>query len=148
MAQKVEVPSGAIDGINDAFTTSVPYRPGSLAVWINGQEILGCYTEDDPSAGTFTILAPSIPRTGAWGTDTLAVDFDDPSVGADIVEVDRIACVISEPDPILAVVQDFETIACLVQDSPDQVVATVADLDVVAAIVEDGDRILASVKDC
>jgi len=148
MAQRVEVPSGAIDGINGAFATSVAYRPGSLAVWLNGQELLGCYTETDPSAGTFTMLAPYIPRAGAWGTDTLAVDFDDPNVGADTVEVDRIACVISEPDPIQAVVQDGDFIACVVQNSPDQVLAIVADLDVVAALVEDGDRIFATVKDC
>ena len=148
MGQVVEIPSGAIDGINAVFTTSVPYQAGSLAVWLNGQESLGCYTETDPSTGTFTMLAPFIPRTGAWGSDSLAVDYNDPSTEAEIVEVDRIACVISEPEPIQAVVNDADFIACVVQDSPDQILAAVADLDVVAAVVEDGDRIFATVEDC
>jgi len=148
MGQVVEVPSGVIDGVNPVFTTSVPYQAGSLAVWLNGQESLGCYSETDPSAGTFTMLAPFIPRTGAWGSDSLAVDYNDPSTEAETREVDRIACVISEPDPIQAVVRDGDLIACVISDSPDRVLAIVADLDVLAAVVEDGDRILATVKDC
>jgi hypothetical protein len=150
MGQIVEVPSGTIDGINATFFTSVPYQAGSLSVWHNGQEILGCYTETNPATGEFTILAPNIPKAGAWGSDTLAVDFNDPSTEAEIVEVDRIACVVEDgPDLVLASVLDFDPIACVVQDSPDQVLAVVADLDAVAAVVQDGgETIYAAVEDC
>jgi hypothetical protein len=147
MAQVVEVPTGAIDGINATYFTSGPYQAGSLAVWLNGQEILGCYVETNPATGEFTILAP-LPKAGAWGTDKLAVDYNDGSTDPDTVEVDVIACVVSEPDQILAVVQDCDVVACQVDDVPDEIQATVGDLDVVACVVQDGDQIFATVEDC
>ena len=61
--EQVEIPVGSIDGFNVAFVTSLPYEPGTLRVFKNGQLIRG--TDDDgqsetnPSAGAFTLgLAP------------------------------------------------------------------------------------------
>ena len=48
--------SGAIDGINTAFSTGMPYVPGSFAGFTNGLltkfDDLDGWTELDPAAGT------------------------------------------------------------------------------------------------
>lgn len=54
-----ETPSGAVDGANTLFTTSFPYRTGSLQIYLNGaQMILGVdYTVSIPQQFIF-IVAP------------------------------------------------------------------------------------------
>jgi hypothetical protein len=59
----VEIPTGEINGFNVAFVTSLPYEPGTLRVFKNGQLIRGAdddgQSEDNPSAGAFSLgLAP------------------------------------------------------------------------------------------
>lgn len=61
--ERAEKPTGAINGFNTAFSTSLPYEPGTLRVWRNGLLIRS--TDDDgpsetnPSTGAFALgLAP------------------------------------------------------------------------------------------
>lgn len=54
-----ETPTGTIDGVNRVFHTSVPYIPGSLAVWHNGLLLVpdddDGWTETDPGTGEFEL---------------------------------------------------------------------------------------------
>lgn len=59
--QPKEVPSGAVDGTNDTFTTLRPYKGGTLQGYINGWAQSGYITELNPSAGTFKFdVAPEV----------------------------------------------------------------------------------------
>jgi len=151
MAQVVETPAGVINGVNAVFTTSVPYQAGSLSVWINGQQVFGCYAETSPALGTFTITDPNaIPKSGAWGSDTISADYNDPSTEAEIIEVDDLSCLVEDGgDPIAATVDDVDLIFGQVDDVPTDIVATVCDLDNIAGVVEDTtDNITGTVEDC
>jgi hypothetical protein len=63
---RLEVPSGAVNGTNQAFTTSVPYTAGTLSVWINGQlkrqDLEDGWAETSPTTGVFTMGVA--PKTG------------------------------------------------------------------------------------
>lgn len=61
--ERVELPTGAINGFSTAFATSLPYEPGTLRVFKNGQLIRGSDddgpSEDNPALGLFSLgLAP------------------------------------------------------------------------------------------
>lgn len=34
---KTETPAGALNGLNAVFVTALPYVPGTVQVWVNGQ---------------------------------------------------------------------------------------------------------------
>lgn len=61
-----EVPIGAINGVNTLFTTSVAYKAGSTAVFVNGMLRVGSdddgWSETDPNAGEVTLV--TAPLTG------------------------------------------------------------------------------------
>lgn len=149
MAQKVEIPAGAINGVNAVFTTSVPYEAGSLSVWLNGQQILGGYAETSPSTGVFTITdANCIPQTGAWGSDSITVDYDD-GTDADAKVIDDLAvtvddtpdlvnCTITEPDALACVVEDLNLILCDVE-TVDAIACSIIEPDAVACQVDGND---------
>lgn len=48
-----EVPTGTINGTNDTFYTLDSYLPGTLIVYINGENATGDVTEINPSTGQF-----------------------------------------------------------------------------------------------
>lgn len=62
--EQKEKPTGAINGFNTSFATSLPYEPGTLRVWRNGLLIRS--TDDDgpsetnPSAGAFELGRPPL----------------------------------------------------------------------------------------
>lgn len=62
---RFEVPLGPIDGVNKAFTVSAPYRPGTTAVFINGQlkkrTLDDGWVETDPAAGIVTLNEAPVP---------------------------------------------------------------------------------------
>ncbi len=55
----IEVPSGAIDGVNKVFTTSQPYTPGEISVFLNGllqrRDFDDGWIETNPGAGIVTL---------------------------------------------------------------------------------------------
>jgi hypothetical protein len=54
-----EVPAGDVDGVNTVFTVAAPYRPGSTALFLNGQLKRADYddgwTESNPETGEVTL---------------------------------------------------------------------------------------------
>jgi hypothetical protein len=54
-----EVPSGVVNGVNAVFATAVPFRAGTLRLYLNGvrQKLLSDYTLVPPSTCVF-VLAP------------------------------------------------------------------------------------------
>lgn len=80
MAQpQFEVLAGTIDGVNTTFLTSVPYTPGTTAVFINGQlrrpDLDDGWLETDPPTGTLDFkIAPIVGDVvQAFFMDTLPV---------------------------------------------------------------------------
>lgn len=84
---KFVVAVGAIDGVNTVFYTGEPYRPGSTAVFINGQlkrsDFDDGWVETDPVAGRVDLTeAPrgtTGPGTYQW-TDVVQIFFLDTSL--------------------------------------------------------------------
>jgi len=76
-----QTPTGLINGSNTVFTTLTPYIGGTLLVYRNGSNEGNLVTETSPSAGTFTIDAPSVgddiqvgyssAATGSGNADTI-----------------------------------------------------------------------------
>ena len=67
-----EVPPETPDGIITDFTTTVPYKPGTISVWINGQRKLASlddgFTEAPP-----TTVSMKIPLLT---DDTVMLEFE------------------------------------------------------------------------
>jgi hypothetical protein len=59
---RFETPSGLINGLNTVFGLSVPYSPGTTAVFRNGilqdKTLLDGWYETDPSLGIITMKEP------------------------------------------------------------------------------------------
>lgn len=78
---RFEVPQGPIDGTNVSFFVSQPYRPGSTAVFLNGQlkreDYDDGWVESDPSVGKIDLKEPPKPSPG--GPDVVQVFYIDTS---------------------------------------------------------------------
>lgn len=76
---RFEVAFGPIDDVNLVFTVSTSYRPGSTAVFLNGQlkraDFDDGWTETDPGAGVLTMA--EAPQQG----DVVQVFFTDTGTG-------------------------------------------------------------------
>jgi hypothetical protein len=61
-----EVPTGALDGVNETFVVAHPYAPGSTAVFLNGLLLHGGsspeWLESDPVHGVVTLV--EAPHSG------------------------------------------------------------------------------------
>jgi len=57
--RKNEAAGGLVDGINAVFTTSVPYRPGTLMAQLNGAACIPA------ELGPLTFQLPSPPKAGS-----------------------------------------------------------------------------------
>lgn len=95
MVTVIEVPSGAIDGVNTAFQTSKPYLPGSLYYFLNGQlkrpDLDDGFVETDPTAGKFQVkeapLTDDVVQVYYLTSEgTAAEDFGTPKLIVGIVE--------------------------------------------------------------
>lgn len=65
--------TGAINGTNLVFNVSAAYTAGTLAVFMNGQEVQNQFSESAPATGEFTFDAGCAPKTG----DTLQAHYFD-----------------------------------------------------------------------
>lgn len=78
---RFEVPTGTINGANTLFALSMPYRPGSTAVFLNGlllrADLDDGWSETDPDTGALTLTEP--PRSSGGDPDVLQVFFIDTS---------------------------------------------------------------------
>ena len=77
---RFEVPAGLINDVNKVFTVSMPYAPGSTAVFLNGllqdRTLTDGWVETNPGAGIVTLN--EAPRS------TMAGPCDD---GPDVVQI-------------------------------------------------------------
>lgn len=78
---RFEVPVGAVNGVNVTFTVSMPYGPGTTAVFINGmlmeRSLDDGWFETNPSTGTVTLK--EAPRGIGNGPDVIQIFFIDTS---------------------------------------------------------------------
>jgi hypothetical protein len=87
---RFEVPTGVIDDVNTVFYVSVPYKPGTTAVFLNGllmePSLLDGWTESDPATGEVTLNDP--PRSGRGDPDVVQIFFIDlsPALPETVVE--------------------------------------------------------------
>lgn len=72
---RLEVPAGAIDGLNTTFTVAFPYAPNTTAVFVNGvlqrKDFTDGWVETSPSTGVVTLNIA--PETG----DTVQIYYID-----------------------------------------------------------------------
>ena len=77
---RFEVPAGLVNGVNKVFTLSMPYGPGTTAVFLNGllqeRSLDDGWFETDPDAGTITLK--EAPRSSGM-PDVIQVFFIDRS---------------------------------------------------------------------
>lgn len=69
-----ETPSGAVDGMNDTFTTANQYAPGTTHLYVNGirqKEGVGFDYVEQVDNETLVFEAGSVPQMG----DVLIVDY-------------------------------------------------------------------------
>lgn len=98
----IEVPSGAIDGINTVFVTSQPYAPGEISVFLNGllqrKDFDDGWIETNPGAGIVTLK--EAPQT----TDVVQVYYLPVGGGTSVPDtsVTNIRGVLADTDDVLA----------------------------------------------
>lgn len=139
---RVEIPSGAINGTNRTFVTSVPYRAGSLALYLNGQlreksNTADGYTETDPATGTLTLV--EAPRAG----ELVQVAYEDTAAVPELLlpltgttdAVDDVSGTVAEVGSASGAVSDAEAVAGTVSVS-DAFTGSVADQDL-SGVVSD-----------
>ena len=136
---------GTVDGVNTDFAAPVPYTPGSLAYYRNGQlQPSQAYSELDPSAGTFRVVDPlCVPRTGPGShVDDVQVFFLDTSDDTPIREIDDLFGVL-EDETIAAELEQDDLVATLVEDG---ILGAIAE-EVVRGSV-DVDELVGQLEDC
>lgn len=69
----MEAPSGAINGVNVVFTTSVPFNPAVINVWLNGVLIRQGDDDGFVVSGADTFDLKEAPVVG----DTVHVRFEE-----------------------------------------------------------------------
>jgi len=122
---RYEVLSGAIDGVNTTFFTSVAYTPGSLAVFINGQLKRADYDdgwiETSPETGEVTLR--EAPKPYPLDHDEVVQAFFIDTIPVDVSFIELIG-ILEEVDEITGVLTE-ETVQLVgVFDEPDQLVGT------------------------
>lgn len=95
-----EVPTGAVDGTNVVFTTSVSYQLNSVIVVVNGLSAQRTsdngWIETDHVRGIVALKIP--PVVG----DILQIFFTDTTTAPDAIELTALAGVIEDSDEISA----------------------------------------------
>lgn len=78
---RFEVPAGLVNGVNTVFTVSMPYGPGTTAVFINGmlmeRTLDDGWFETSPGSGIVTLK--EAPRGIGNGPDVIQIFFIDTS---------------------------------------------------------------------
>lgn len=111
-----EVLSGVVNGVNLVFTTSVPYTPGTLALYLNGQLLLtpsgNPWTETSPSTGVVTVHSEELPETG----DVVAAFYLDTVDSYTGEEVEQIYGSISETGDLAGILADLQNLSANIQE--------------------------------
>ena len=77
LVNKVEKPTGTIDGVNKVFTTSQPFISGTLLVFLNGIALTPGASDDyvELTTTTFEFSASLIPTIESGATDKILVTY-------------------------------------------------------------------------
>ena len=67
-----EIPTPDPDGVTTDFSTSQPYRSGSVSVWLNGMRLIAEWDDGFVELGGTVIQMKEAPYTG----DSLTVQFE------------------------------------------------------------------------
>lgn len=133
---RFEIPSGVIDGVNLLFTTSTSYKPGTLAVFLNGllQEasLDDGWVETDSVAGTFTLK--EAPRSIGLCPDVLQVFFLDTSPVSPETEITPITGTIDAVDELGGSLLDTQPLFGAIAAPGGLSAELLADVPVVGAI--------------
>jgi hypothetical protein len=113
---RFEVPAGAIDGVNTLFVVSQPYRPGSVAVFLNGQLIRQIdddgWSETSPALGQVTLTEAPILE------DVVQIFYIDTSPALPGEEISQISGRITDgEDNLRAVWAEVESLSGLTQEA-------------------------------
>jgi len=144
-----ELLSGAIDGANADFYTSVPYTPGSVAVYLNGQLLLNRtgnpWTETDPATGQITVHAVDhVLRPG----DEIAAFYLDTTTAPDQVVIDDLVGVVSDTeDRLTGILVGEDELVGTVADE-ERLEGQVATEDALAGTVADEDALVGILEEC
>jgi hypothetical protein len=78
---RFEVPVGLVNGVNTVFTVSMPYGPGTTAVFINGMLMERSLDDGwlETSPGTGVVTLKEAPRGIGNGPDVIQIFFIDTS---------------------------------------------------------------------
>jgi hypothetical protein len=128
-----EVLSGAVNGVNLVFTTSVPYTAGTLAVYLNGQLLLNPggnpWTETNPATGAVTIHSEELPETG----DVVAAFYLDTTNAYTGEEVEQIYGSINEIDDLAGILVTAQNLSANVYE-PDTLSGILTDQEIEAGL--------------
>lgn len=109
---RFEVPSGTIDGANTVFTVSMPYGPGSTAVFINGQlmeqSLDDGWFETDPGTGTVTLK--EAPRSSGACPDVIQIFFLNTDAPLPETQIFKLKGYIRCPVPLRGMLTDAQVI--------------------------------------
>lgn len=114
MIPHFETAIGVVDGINTIFFTSLPYLPGTTAVFLNGlllePTLVDGWLEIAPGLGQFQMKEP--PRT----TDVVRVYYLDQMDIIVVQEVCEITGILEEEEPMLGVLEEEESVEGAVEE--------------------------------
>jgi microcompartment protein CcmL/EutN len=137
---RFEIPAGAIDGANVTFVTSQPYRPGSTAVFLNGQlktqALDDGWDETDPAGGVVTLN--EAPRGSPGDPDVVQIFYIDTSPVLPETVVDtRLVGVLREVDTLEAEIVSTGLLGGLVDDSGLGLEGAISEVDQLGGVVQD-----------
>lgn len=112
-----EVAVGVIDGVNVAFTTpsAIPYRAGSVAIFINGQLKRGDYADGwvETNPGTGLVTLDEAPQVG----DVVQIFFiNDHAPGIDSEELSPLQGKVEETEELSAQFQIVAEVIGVISD--------------------------------
>jgi hypothetical protein len=141
---RFEIPAGAIDGANTIFTVSQPYRPGSTAVFLNGQlktqALDDGWAETNPATGVVTLN--EAPRGSPGCPDVVQIFYIDTSPVLPETVVDtRLVGVIRAVGALEAEIVSTGLLGGVVGDSAVGLQAEVLDVDRLRGVVQDGEAL-------
>lgn len=90
----IEAPTGAVNGVNQTFTVSRPYQPGSAHHFVDG--LLHNKADDDgltetsPTTGVVTLKEPPQPALGNVEENTLLVLYTSTEAEEGVVVVEEL----------------------------------------------------------
>jgi hypothetical protein len=137
---RFEIPAGAIDGANVIFVTSRPYRPGSTAVFLNGQlktqALDDGWSETDAAGGVVTLN--EAPRGSPGNPDVVQIFYIDTSPVLPETVVDtRLVGVLRESGTLEAEIVSTGLLGGVVDDSVASLRGGVVDVDRLGGVVQD-----------